>query len=180
MEEKKSVWPFAMTYGLALGMISVILSIVFYIVSPMDPEKGTGGGWIQTVITLLLEGIFVYWAVSKFRDESNDGFISYGRSLGTTMAMAIPTAILTAIYVYIFFAFIDPDFLSKIAEVQANKMAERGLSDEQIEKQMAMMNKFSSPMMYSLLSPLGVGFQLLIIGLIISIFTRREQASQAE
>ncbi len=181
MENKKSIWPFVFTYGSAMGLLSVIISIIFYLVTPMDPEKlDSGGNWIQTLVTMLILGVFIYWATVKYRQEENEGFISYGGSLKLAMAMAIPFAILTAIYIFVFFSFIEPDLMRKIAEQQANAMAEKGMSDEQIEQSMGMMGSFNSPIVYTIFGVFGSGLQIFIIALITSIFTRKEPVINAE
>jgi hypothetical protein len=177
MENKKSIWPFVFTYGTAMGLVSIILSVVFYLLLPTDPETlQPKGGWIKTVVELLIYGFMLYWVTAKYRDEEMDGFITYGGSLKMALSLAIPFAILSAIYIFVFFTFIEPDMMSKIADLQAQKMAEKGLSDEKIQESMNITNKFNSPVIYSLFGILGAFFQLFIISLITSIFTRKEPA----
>ena len=175
MEEKKSIWPFAMTYGAAIGLVSVIVSILFYFISPPDLSSGSPkGGWIQSLISIAIMGLIIVWAIRKFRDEELEGNISYGRSLKITLAMSIPVMVITSIYTYTFFAFIEPDMISKITELQIEKMAEKGMSEEKIQESMGYMNKFNSPISYALFSLGGAFIQMLLIGLITSIFTRKE------
>lgn len=181
MENKKSIWPFVFTYGTAMGLLSVILSIIFYLVTPMDPEKlDTGGNWIQTLVTMLILGVFIYWATVKYPQEEKEGYLSYGGSLKLAMAMSIPFAIISAIYIFVFFSYIEPDLMRKIAEQQANAMAEKGMSDEQIEKSMGMMSSFNSPIIYTIFGVFGSAFQVFLIALITSIFTRKEPVITAE
>lgn len=181
MENKKSLWPFAFTYGSAMGLLSVILSVIFYILLPIDPETMTPKwGWVQTVASLVVIGLFMIWTTVKYRNEELDGNISYGKSLGFAMALALPFAVITAIYTFVFFKFIEPDMMARIAEKQMEKMAEKGMSDEQIEQSMVWMNRFTSPLVSTLFGLVGAVFQIALIGLITSIFTKKVPVENAE
>lgn len=177
MENKKSMWSYALTYGVILGLVSVVVSILFYFISPMDPEKMDGGSsWMQTVISLAITIAVLIWGTRNYRDEALDGFISYGKSLGFMLAIALPYIFIMAIYMYFYFAYLVPDLMQGVMDAQADKLAEKGMSDEDIQASMKVMSVMGNPVVTTLMSMLGSFFTVLICGLISSIFTKKEAA----
>lgn len=49
----------------------------------------------------------------SYRDHYNSGYISYGKSLGAGVVITVYAAIITAIYIYVLYAFIDPGLIDK-------------------------------------------------------------------
>lgn len=177
MENKKSMWSYAATAGLIFGLASVVLTIVFYIISPPDAENLKGGNsWIQSILSILMTMLVLIYATRNYRDEALGGYISYGKSLGFALAIALPAMFIIAAYTIIHSKFIDPGLMERVGELQADKMAEQGMSDEQIEQSMKVMHIMSNPFITALFVMLGTFFQVLICGLITSIFTKKEPA----
>jgi hypothetical protein len=173
--ETKSGWPIALKYGLMLAFSNIAFNLIFYIINPNSMDgKFTAMGVIQLLLTSVV-GIWILIMGTKVRrDQDLEGNITYGKSLGFMMQTSIPAALIISFYTYIFFAFIAPEFFEKMLEMQANQMAEKGMSDEQIEQTMSMTKKFSNPLMMTIFGAFGVMFQLLIFSLIGSIFTKKE------
>lgn len=178
MENKKSMWSYALTYGVILGLVSVVVSILFYFISPMDPAKMDGGSnWVQTVISIALTIGVLIWGTRNYRDEALDGYISYGKSLGFALAIALPYMFIMAIYMYFYTAYLMPDMMKGIMDAQADKLAEKGMSDEDIQASMKVVSVMGNPIFTTLMGMISSFFTVLICGLISSIFTKKEATS---
>ncbi|MFA6259957.1 MAG: DUF4199 domain-containing protein [Bacteroidia bacterium] len=178
MENKKSMWSYALTYGVILGLVSVVVNILFYFISPVDPAKlGSGSSWLQTIIGIAITIAVLIWGTRNYRDEALDGFISYGKSLGFALAIALPYIFIMAIYMFFYVKFLVPDLMQSAMDAQADKLAEQGLSDEEIQTSMKVMSAMGNPIVTTLMGMIGSFFTVLICGLISSIFTKKEAAS---
>ncbi len=173
--ETKSGWPLALKYALILAFATIAINLIFYLINP----KSAGGTWsfigiIQLLISFVASIYILYAATKVRRDQDLDGVISYGKSLGFMMQMALPAALIISFYTFIFFAYINPELLVKIWETQAEQMANSGKSDEEIEHTMKMAQLFNSPAAMTFFGAIGSMFQLFIFALIASIFTKKE------
>lgn len=173
--ETKSGWPLALKYALILAFATIAINLVFYLINP----KSTGDTWsligiIQLLISFVTSIYILYAAAKVRRDQDLEGVMSYGKSLGFMMQMALPAALIISFYTFIFFAYINPELLVKIWETQAEQMANSGKSDEEIERTMKMAQLFNSPIAMTFFGAIGSMFQLFIFALIASIFTKKE------
>ena len=137
--EKKSGWPIAMKYGLILAFASIVINLGFYLIEPNSfDSKFKLSNVLQFLITAIASVYILMMAGKIRRDEDLDGYVSYGKALGFSMQTSIPAALIIAFYTYIFFTYINPEFLTKMWEMQAEQMAQSGKSDEEIELAMSM------------------------------------------
>jgi hypothetical protein len=173
--ETKSGWPLALKYALILAFSTIAINLVFYLINPKSAE-GTWSvvGIIQLLLAVITSVYILYAATKVRRDQDLDGIISYKKSLGFMMQMAMPAALIISFYTFIFFAYINPELLVKIWETQAEQMANAGKSDEEIEHTMQMAKLFNSPAAMTFFGAIGTMFQMFIYALIASIFTKKE------
>lgn len=173
--ETKSPWPVALKYALVLAFSFIAVNLVFYLINP----NANNGEWsvvavIQLLITIFI-GIYVLYLAAKVRrDQDLEGVMSYGKSLGFMMQTALPAAIIISFYTYIFFTFIAPEALDKIINTQAEQMAKRGQSDQDIERAMQYTRMFTTPIWMTIFGTFGTMLQLFIFSLIASIFAKKD------
>jgi uncharacterized membrane protein len=103
--------------------------------------------------------------------------LSYGSCLGTGVIISAVVGLVLAVYTYVFFQFFDPSELMKIIEMTEQKMADKGLTDEQIDQAMAISSKFMSPVMMAVSSLFGMALWGTIFSLILSIFLKKNDDS---
>ncbi len=160
--EKKSSSKISLHYGIILGIVSVLISVVVYALGMhYDQDWKMGSIGIIAMIAVIFIGI------KKFK-EFNDGYLTVGQALKTGIGIALIGGIISVIYSYIFMTFIEPDFMVNTMEKAQETMIEKypQLSDEQIEAQIEMMNKFSGPAITSAFTLIGSLFFGFIISLI--------------
>jgi hypothetical protein len=177
--ENKSPWPLALKFGLILALSNIAITMVFYLINPNSADgKWSLSGVIQLLLSVVL-AIYILFAAGKMRrDQDFGGIISYGQSLGFMLITAIPAALIISFFTYLFFTYINPELVQKIWDAQAEELAKSGKSDEEIEMQLSMVRKFSSPMMMTIFGGLGTMFQMLIYALIASIFVKKDPITQ--
>jgi hypothetical protein len=82
---------------------------------------------------------------------------------------------LLAIYLYVFFAYIDPEAIQPILEATENEMYKQGLEGQELDNAMEMTRKFMKPGLMAGMAVLTNTFWGTIISLITSIFVKKEQ-----
>jgi len=160
--EKKSSSKISLHYGIILGIISVLISVVVYALGMQyDQDWKMGSIGIIAMIALIFLGI------KKFK-EFNDGYLTLGQALKTGIGIALIGGIISVIYTYVFMTIIEPDFMANTMVKAQEQMMEQNpnLTDEQVEQATAMMSKFSSPAITSAFALMGSLFFGFIIALV--------------
>jgi hypothetical protein len=160
----------ALNYGLYTSVGFIIVYLLFY---ALDVDRT---GWVNYLVFLvLIAGI--YFGIKAYRDNYSGGILSYGSCLGTGVIISAVVGLVLAVYTYVFFQFFDPSELAKIIEMTEQKMADKGLTDEQIDQAMAISSKFMSPVMMAVSSLFGMALWGTIFSLILSIFLKKNDDS---
>ncbi len=167
MEAKKSIWKETLNYGIILGLIGVGFSVLTYMFDL------TFKSW--TILpSLLLSLVVLFFLLRSYRDHYNNGYISYGRSVGAGVIMNLYAAIITAIYVYVLYAFIDPGLMDKSLAFAEEKLIAKGLPEEAIDQALAMQAKMMKPWFTALMGIINSVFYGLILSLIVSLFVMKK------
>lgn len=173
--ETKSGWPLALRYGLILAFANIAINLLFYIVNPNPYNSEFSVYSISQLALTIVAGFTILSMAAKMRrDNDLGGVMSYGESLKIMMQTALPAALIISFYTYLFFTFISPEFFTKMWEIQAEQMSQKGMSDEEIEQALRIGSKFNNPLIMTIFGALGVLFQLFIFSLIASIFVKKE------
>ena len=154
-------------YGLLLGLASVIFSFLqlTFIADPETPLR-----WLSVVI--LIGGIVL---AHKHFKQQNQGFMSYGQGLTIGTVASVVSGVIGGVFTYIYFTFIDPNYMARVMELTRSRMEEKGMPEAQIDQAMAWTEKFTTgpiSMIFPILGALLMGF---LISLVISAFTKKSR-----
>ncbi len=167
MEKNTNIWKNAMNWGIILGIVLIIYSLIMYFLG-LSLQK-----WVGYINYVLMIGGIIYSTI-QYRDNVLGGSITYGKALGFGTLVIMFGSIITAVYAYVFYAYIDPDMITKILEMAEEEMVNKGLPDEQIEMALEMQSKFMKPGLMALMSLPVVTFFGFLFSLITSIFLKKE------
>lgn len=135
---KPEMTSLVLKWGLIISFALVAISIIVYMAG-MSTNKAIG--WINYILMF----VGVIFATKVFRDEKCGGYITFGSAFKFGFLTLFLVGIVTAIYTYIFFAFIAPELTGQILTQIENDMLNSGQSDEQIELAMSYTEKFMTP-----------------------------------
>lgn len=171
-ENKSSMGKTALTYGLGLGGILILLELLFY---SLDIDRESKIRWISILIVI---GVMI-WGVKNYRDNILKGYISYGRSVGLSFLIGLYSAILVSVFMYFFIKYFDPGLIEQIVEQSEENILKTNpdISDQEFEMAMNYTRKFTTAFWISAGTLFMVAFQSLIIALIISIFMKKKDDS---
>lgn len=141
----------SMKFGFIGGFAVIIVSLILYFVG-LQFEN-----WAKWISTVVMCGIIVF-GIKTITDENPNRPISFGTLFKAGMLITIIIAIFSVIYFFVYTNFIETNFVDKILEISRQQMAEKGLSEEQIDAGIEMSKKFMSPIMMAVFSLLGTMF----------------------
>jgi hypothetical protein len=172
--EKVSAGKVALNYGLFLGVVLIIYSLLLYLLDvPLESLQYFNWGSYVFIILFMVLGIKTY------RDKHADGLITYGKSFSTGFLIGLYAAIIAAIYGFIYFSFINPGIIEEMMDARTLELMEQNpdMNDEQIEMAQAWMERFMSPVMMSVMGLIVNVIVSLIISLVVSIFMQKKDNS---
>ncbi|GAB5472784.1 MAG: hypothetical protein Mars2KO_08830 [Maribacter sp.] len=152
---------FAWTYGLLLGLASIIFSLMLYF-AELHYEQS----WSVRIIGIILTVIAIFLATSQFK-KANGGLLSLSQALKLGAGIGLVGGIIALAFYWVLTNVIEPDFMEKamaIAKVQAFADNPK-LTEEQWAQGMEMQGKIAW-----LAYPIGIILNV-VIGLIIGLFT---------
>lgn len=167
MEEKVSVWKANLTSGVILGLIGIVYTLVAYF---FDLTLNKVQGYVFLVILL----VALYFFIKSYRDNYLHGQITYGQAVGSGMVIFLYYSIITAIFTYILYAFIDPGLIDKQIAMTEEIMQKRGLPQEAMDAAMKIQQKMIRPGIIAPMSILSNMLFGLVMSLIIGIFVKNE------
>ncbi len=165
-EPAQPMWKHAINYGLYYAALSIVISVIVYMTGSMTAKPVQ---WITTVVMI----VAVVLIQLHYR-KTLGGFISYGQSVGIAVLSMLMAAVPIAIYTFCLYKFIDPGLLDQIKLAAEEVLVERGMSEEQINMAMSISSKFQTPTTISLSSFINLPLMGVIIGLISSIFIKKQ------
>lgn len=173
METNENVKPSVMSTGLKFGVILGVISVVISIVRFFTMENPMDSGWLNTVITLIIGAAAVFFAHKAFK-ENGDGFMTYGQGLGIGVIAILISTVISGLFMFIYFNFIDPSVYESLWNKTREQMEEQGQSEEAIE-----MGITWGRNLFWIFFAVGGAFWGLIIGLVVSIFTQKPRPETA-
>ena len=99
------------------------------------------------IIGLAVYIIAQVMGVRHHRDNELGGYISFGRAFVVCLVIAIIMAVIASIFNYIYLNFIDPEAMDRAIEAIREQYEEMGMSEEDIENALSMVDMTKSPLM---------------------------------
>ncbi len=170
-QPKLSAKSIMLNYGLMLGFVSIIIALVNYVFGDLYKPH-----WILIVVSLLATTAVIVLGVKKLK-ELNGGFLSVGQAVKTGLGIALISALIYAVYLAVFFNFIETSYFENVALVQEQTIMESypNLTDEQLEgaiKNAAMFNNTGANVTMAIMFSLFFG---LIVSLITGLIMKRSE-----
>ncbi|RFZ84373.1 DUF4199 domain-containing protein [Mucilaginibacter terrenus] len=137
-------------------LVSIVLTYTFEFlnIAPESPLK---------YISYIPFIAFLFLAQKEFKDQLG-GYITFGQAFTTGFRYSLFSGLLLAIFVYLYLAVLSPGMLAHSLEQQQQVMADKGMSQDQIDKALEIGKKWG-PLFGMIATALGS----LIFGCIISL-----------
>ncbi len=156
----------AMNYGAFTGGILIAFSVLTNLLS----LGSTFGGYFALIVLAFC----ILYFTKTYRDKELNGFINYNQAMSLGVLIGIFASIILAFFLFLELKFIDPTLIQKQLDLMRDKMLQKGLSDEQVDKTIIMLKTFMTPAMTAFISILFYAFLSFIISLITSAIIKKE------
>ena len=130
MESKVSSKNIMLNYGVALGVVGLLPSLVQYALG-QHLEQNPLFSLLSIVITI----VFVVLALKKFK-AANDGIMSWGQGLKVGMGMVVISLVISLIYLYLFSNVIEPTFKEDALARSLQQLQETDYSQDIIDNKL--------------------------------------------
>ena len=166
MEDKVTVSQIGLKYGIIIGLVFIVYGMILEFMG-LELETQQYFGYLNYVLLVVV----IVLAHKAFK-EGGDGYMSIGQGLGIGTLISLVGGAISGVFSYIYIKFIDDSMLTKIKDLQIEKMEEQGMDDAQIEQAMEIAGKLMSAEMIPVWAILGMLFIGFILSLIVSLFTK--------
>jgi len=167
MEDHVTPLKAGLKWGLYLALASMVISLVgHYATSSNMVEPST----IETIISILVSVGAVVMAQLYFR-RNNENLLTYGEGVSISLFIGIFSGLILAIFFYVFMSYIDPDVIDSFKDAMA---VDDTMTEEEREMSEAFSESFASPIVISIATFFGSLLIHIIIGLITSIFLKKD------
>ena len=168
--EQKTSKNLIITYGLLLGTVSILISVIKYVFSSNILDKSI----IESVTGILITIALVVIPITIFKKENNSQ-LTLSQSLKIGMGVSAIAGVIGALYFFVFANYIQPDIIDKLMDMQIKEAMKTNpsMSAEQMQQGMGMAKKFIMPMFYTMviITSLFFGF---LTSLITGLALRKE------
>lgn len=162
-------------YGLVLSVSNIVLSLVFFFIG-YQGEKMAQGRWITSLLPLGVVIVVTWLGIKAVREEAKDKSLSYGRGLGTGLLISVYAGLIGAVYAFVHFTFINPNFADYAIDMARQQWVAHGMGDNQMEQAEKVTRFFYKPAVLAIMSAILSPIFGLIVSLILSIFLKRKPA----
>lgn len=157
-------------------MIGLALIIILLILFMCNVEY-TSFAYVIIKYVVIVTGMIM--GTLFFRNKINGGYINYGKSLGSGILICLFSSLILAIYLYIYYKFIDTNAIERILSLKETQILQyyKDIPDDKLQEIMDQQRKWTTPLTMGI-SEIFISTTLgFIFSLIISFFTRKVDKS---
>lgn len=171
MEQKSIFWKSAMIYGLYLGILVTLYSVILYVTGQTQNKT-------LSYLPIVIYAVGIVLAQINHRNHELNGIINYGQAFAFGVAVMLFSGIISALYSLIILK-IDPSLIDQIKIAQEDAYLKNGMSEDQIEKMMEMSSKMMTPGIIAIMGLFGSVFIGTIVSLVTSIYVKKQPSMDA-
>jgi signal transduction histidine kinase len=173
MEKKNtSILYNGLIWGLIIGFAGIIYQVILYMLN-QNLSQALGFAGLLITFGLLILGM------RSFRDVIRDGILPFGTAFSFGIVAIVVSGIIGTVYGYLMWTVIDPDIVTRMMEMQTQKMLDRGLPDEAVEQAMGFITRFMKPGLMAVFGLVNSIVMGVILSLIAGAIMKREESTEA-
>lgn len=164
-------------YGAIMALVGALASYGLFFAGYHDtPEKVQASQWVGSTVGIVAAVVCIALAMREQRAQyPASQKWGYGSAFGTGVLTVLWAALIGAVFAYVYFAIINPQFPDILQQVQDTKLEAKGLSGSQLEAAERMAHRFLTPVPMTVFNALGTFVGGVIISLLVAIFFRRRE-----
>ena len=161
---------YALNFGILLGVVGIVFALMLY---SLDMHYQGGFSVMGISIALTLAAVVI--GMLQFK-KANNGFMSMGQAMKIGVGICLIGGIIGILFNQVMVNFIDPEMMSKAMELQKEQLLENTkMTPDQVDAQMEMGKKFSTPSMQIVFGLLYVVVSGFIFSLIPALILKKNE-----
>ena len=165
---------------LTFGALSGTIPVMMFVIAPLI-SKDLHGSLILGWTTIILSAVFIFVGIRSYRENYNNGVISFGKALKVGLLITLIGALMyVLVWEIMYFNFMH-DMMDGYFAAEMDKVKASGASAEEIEKSRVMWDSYkNNPLVnaaFTILEPITVTIPVsFIAALIMKQKTKKEVA----
>ena len=155
-----------LTFGLISGAIMVAM---MFATLPFMDKIGFDKGAIIGYTTMILAFMLVFFGIRSYRENVNDGHITFGRAFGVGILITLVACVCYVIAWQILYFNFMPDFLDKYSSYVIEKARAAGDSQQVIDAKLQEMKDFKTMYNNPLINAALTFIEPFPVGLIVTV-----------
>jgi Protein of unknown function (DUF4199) len=162
-------------YGLFLAVTGAVITLLLYFLGyHSDPAKLGAGKLIGGLVVLVASVFITVLGIKARRSEVPESEpFGYGKALGAGMMVSVVAVLLSTVFNFVYFTFINTGYMELMVQDQMDKLQAKGLSGAQLEQAEKMTRMMMGPVPSALIGVIVGLFFGLLIALILAAFLKR-------
>lgn len=158
-------------YALVMAIAQIVVSLISFFLG-YQTDKINSGTWFGFV-PLVVSIVILVLGIKAVREEQEGKYLTFGKGVSTGVLIALYSGLIGAVYTYIHFAYVNPNYADYVIEASRAKWAAAGMSDSSMEGAEKGVRMFTKPAILCVFSLILSVLFGLIISLIASAFLKR-------
>ena len=174
MEKQYPVWNHALKFGGYLSVFLILIPIIVYLAG-MDQQNNSLG-----YVSFILLFFGIAFSILQYRNVFNGGYIEFGKAFTVGLITGFISAVILAIFSYIFYQYIAVDALQIDEDVLVDAMLKTNpnLGDAEIEMALKYSKKMMTPLWISVMSIFINSLLAAFFALIAALFTKKSNPEE--
>jgi hypothetical protein len=159
----------ARSTGVRYGAILGVIIVAYFLVLTAFGIHSNEGFWLWFKYVFIIA--MIYFAHRYFKYH-NGALMEFGQGVSIAAWAGLIFGLIDGAFRYIYLKFIDASLIRQLAEVQMAEMERKGMSETEIKQAASITSLFMNAEFISFVVFLSAVVGAVIIGLVLSIFTR--------
>jgi hypothetical protein len=159
------------TYALILSIAGAVFNLLMYFTG-FQTEKLATGQYVQWLGFVMIFTV-LFLGIKAVREESPHKAMSYGKGVGTGVLVSLYSGLMSSVYTFIHFKFVNPDFADYQMAFIRTKWEAAGMAEVQMEQAEKFTRAMMGPVSQAIMTPIFVTIFGLLCSLIIAAILKR-------
>ncbi len=158
-------------YALTMSICGAVFNLLLYFTG-LQTEKLATGQYFQW-LGLVMMFVVLFLGIKAVRDEAPEKGMSYGRGVGTGTLISLYSGLMSSVYSFIHFKFVNTQFADYQIAILRQKWEAAGMAEAQMDGAEKMTRAMMSPVAQAIITPIFAVIFGVICSLIIAAIVKR-------
>ena len=158
-------------YALILSITGALMNLLLFFTGFQTEKLATGQHfqWLGLAIMFVV----LWLGIKAVREEAPHKAISYGKGVGTGVLISLYSGLMSAVYSFVHFKFVNTEFVNYNMELVRAKWEQAGMSSSQMEQAEGITRMMMGPVAIAIMTPIMAVLFGLFCSLIIAAILKR-------